>query len=42
MPKMALLFTFPVKEHAIKISAPIKTNINPKFFNKPFMRVYFN
>ena len=30
------------KEHATRITAPITTNINPRFFNKPFMCVYFN
>ena len=39
---MALLFTLPVKEQAIKMITPAKININPKFFNKPFMCVYFN
>ena len=39
---MALLLTLPVKEHATRITAPITTNINPRFFNKPFMCVYFN
>ena len=38
---MALLFTLPVKEQAIKMITPAKININPKFFNKPFMCVYF-
>lgn len=42
VPKMELLFTLPVKEHATKITAPTKTNIKPRFFNKPFMCVYFN
>ena len=42
LPKMALLLTLPVKEHATRITAPITTNINPRFFNKPFMCVYFN
>ena len=41
-PRMALLFTFPVKEQANRMTTPAKININPKFFNKPFMRVYFN
>ena len=39
---MALLFTLPVKEQAIKMITPAKININPTFFNKPFMCVYFN
>ena len=42
LPNMALLFTLPVKEQAIKMITPAKININPKFFNKPFMCVYFN
>ena len=42
LPRTALLFTLPVKEHATRITAPITTNINPRFFNKPFMCVYFN
>ena len=42
LPKTALLFTLPVKEQANKMTTPIKININPKFFNKPFMCVYFN
>ena len=42
VPKIELLFTLPVKEHATKITAPTKTNIKPRFFNKPFMCVYFN
>ena len=41
LPYMALLFTLPVKEQAIKMITPAKININPKFFNKPFMCVYF-
>lgn len=40
-PKIELLFTLPVNEQATKITAPIKININPKFFNKPFICVYF-
>ncbi len=42
VPRMALLFTLPVNEQASRITTPIKININPKFFNKPFMCVYFN
>ena len=42
LPNMALLFTLPVNEQASRITTPIKININPKFFNKPFMCVYFN
>ena len=42
LPNMALLFTLPVKEQASKMTTPTKININPKFFNKPFMCVYFN
>ena len=42
LPKTALLFTLPVKEQANRMTTPIKININPKFFNKPFMCVYFN
>ena len=42
VPRMALLFTFPVKEQASRMTTPTKININPKFFNKPFMCVYFN
>ena len=42
VPRMALLFTLPVDEQASRITTPIKININPKFFNKPFMCVYFN
>ena len=42
LPRTALLFTLPVKEQANRMTIPIKININPKFFNKPFMRVYFN
>ena len=34
--------TFPVKEQASRMTTPTKININPKFFNKPFMCVYFN
>ena len=41
VPRMALLFTFPVKEQASRMTTPTKININPKFFNKPFMCVYF-
>ena len=41
VPKITLLFTLWVNEHAIKIAAPITININPKFFKKPFMSVYF-
>ncbi len=41
LPKIALLFTLPVMEHATKMIAPTKININPKFFNKPFICVYF-
>ena len=41
-PKMLLLLTLLLKEHAIRIAAPTKTNIKPRFFNKPFMCVYFN
>lgn len=39
-PRMLLLFTFPVKEQAIRITAAAKININPRFFNKPFMCVF--
>ena len=42
LPKMALLFTLPVKEHPSRITTPTKIKINPKFFNKLFMCVYFN
>ena len=42
LPKTALLFKLPVKAQANRMTTPIKININPKFFNKPFMRVYFN
>ena len=42
VPRMALLFTLPVNEQASRITTPIKINIYPKFFNKPFMCVYFN
>ena len=42
VPRMALLFTLPVNEQASRITTPIKININPKFFYKPFMCVYFN
>ena len=42
VPKRVLLLTLPVKEHETKITAPTKTNIKPRFFNKPFMCVYFN
>ena len=42
VPRMALLFTFPVKEQASRMTTPTKININPKFFNKPFMCVYCN
>ena len=42
LPRTALLFTLPVKEQANRMTTPIKININPKFFNKPFMCVYFN
>lgn len=42
VPKITLLLTLPVTELAIKITAPTKININPRFFNKPFMSVYFN
>ena len=41
-PKIVLSFTFPVNEHAIRITTPTKIKISPKFFNKPFMCVYFN
>ena len=41
-PKIALLFTSPVREQTIRMIIPTKININPKFFNKPFMCVYFN
>ena len=40
-PMTALLFVFPIKKHTIKIMAPIAISIKPKFFNKPFIRVYF-
>ena len=40
VPKRVLLLTLPVKEHETKITAPTKTNIKPRFFNKPFMCVY--
>ena len=30
------------KEQASRMTTPTKININPKFFNKPFMCVYFN
>jgi hypothetical protein len=36
-----LLFTLPVKEHTTKIATPIRINISPRFFNKPFMCAYF-
>ena len=42
VPRMALLFTLPVNEQPNRMTTPAKININPKFFNKPFMRVYFN
>ena len=42
LPNMALLFTLPVKEQASRMTTPTKIKINPKFFNKPFMCVYFN
>ena len=42
VPRMALLFTFPVKEQASRMTTPTKIKINPKSFNKPFMCVYFN
>ena len=53
VPRMALLFTLPVNEQASRITTPVreqairmitptKINSNPKFFNKPFMCVYFN
>ena len=42
VPKRVLLLTLPVKEHETKITAPTKTNIKPRFFNKPLMCVYFN
>ena len=35
-------FTSPVREQAIRMITPTKINSNPKFFNKPFMCVYFN
>ena len=38
VPKRVLLLTLPVKEHETKITAPTKTNIKPRFFNK---RNYF-
>ena len=31
VPRMALLFTFPVKEQASRMTTPTKININPKF-----------
>lgn len=42
VPRMALLFTLPVNEQPNRMTTPAKININPKFFNKPFMCVYFN
>ena len=42
VPRMALLFTLHVNEQPNRMTTPAKININPKFFNKPFMRVYFN
>ena len=42
VPRMALLFTLPVNEQPNRMTTPAKIKINPKFFNKPFMRVYFN
>ena len=30
VPRMALLFTFPVKEQASRMTTPTKININPK------------
>ena len=41
-PKIALLFTSPVRAQSIRMIIPTKININPIFFNKPFMCVYFN
>ena len=41
-PRIPLSLTLPVKEHATKIIAPTKIKINPRFFNKPFICVYFN
>ena len=41
-PKIALSFTSQVGEQTIRMIIPTKININPKFFNKPFMCVYFN
>lgn len=40
-PKIALLFTLPVNAHANRITAAITIKINPRFFNKPFMCMYF-
>ena len=42
VPRIALLFTLPVKEQPSRVTTPTKIKINPKFFNKPFMCVYFN
>ena len=42
VPRMALLFTLPVNEQPNRMTTPTKIKINPKFFNKPFMCVYFN
>ena len=41
-PRMLLLLTLPVKAQATRTATPIKISISPKFFNKPFMCVYFN
>lgn len=41
-PKIALLLTLPTNEQHIRMTAPITINIKPRFFNKPFMCVYFN
>lgn len=41
LPKITLLLVFPAKKQAIKMIAPMTTNIRPKFFNKLFMCVYF-
>ncbi len=41
VPNKVLLFTLLVAKQEIRITAPMITNITPKFFNKLFMCVFF-
>ena len=40
VPRMALLFTFPVKEQASRMTTPTKININPKSVSYTHLDVY--